>query len=279
MKVAFIGLGSIGQFMARRLVRVGFEVTGCDFSPKSLEAFDEPGAKRSADPIAAVRGADIAGICVLNDGQVEALAGDGRLFEALGKGRIAVIHSTVSPDLPRRLAKVAAQYGVELIDAGVSPGGPTIGEGKSSIFVGGAVGAVERARPYLEAFGTLAHLGPLGRGLEGKLLNNLTSTAGYGLAVSILSIARELGFDQETLRQAMLLGSAQSYALQVTPGLLRPHGHGAVGTLEGLYDTLKKDTDHGAELAGRDNPHTRVLMTAVQAMLDALQARAKEEGQ
>lgn len=279
MKVAFIGLGSIGQFMARRLVRVGFDVTGCDISPTSLEAFDEPGARREADPIAAVRGVDVAGICVLNDAQVEALAGDGRLFESLGKGGIAVIHSTVSPDLPRRLAKVAAEYGVALVDAGVSPGGPTIGEGRSSIFVGGEVAAVEKARPYLEAFGTVAHLGPPGRGLEGKLLNNLTSTAGYGLAVSILSIAQELGFDEEALRQAMLLGSGQSYALQVTPGLLRPHGHGAVGTLEGLYDTLKKDTDHGAELAGRDNPHTKVLMTAVQAMLDALKARMQEQGQ
>ena len=271
MKVAFIGLGSIGQFMARRLVRVGFEVIGCDISPSSLEAFDEPGASREADPVAAVRGVDVAGICVLDDAQVEALAGDGRLFEAMGPGGTAVIHSTVSPDLPRRLAKVAAQHAVKLVDAGVSPGGPTIGEGKSSIFVGGDTEAVERARPYLEAFGTVAHLGPLGRGLEGKLLNNLTSTAGYGLAVSILSIARELGFDEETLRQAMLLGSAQSYALQVTPGLLRPHGHGAVGTLEGLYGTLKKDTDHAAELAGRDDPHTQVLMTAVRAMLDALQ--------
>ena len=83
-------------------MRVGFEVTGCDISPTSLEAFDEPGARREADPIAAVRGVDVAGICVLNDAQVEALAGDGRLFESLGKGGIAVIHSTVSPNLPRR---------------------------------------------------------------------------------------------------------------------------------------------------------------------------------
>ncbi len=276
MKVAFIGLGSIGQFMARRLAQVGFEVTGCDKSPEMLAMFDEPGARREADPIAAVRGADVAGICVLNDAQVEALAGDGHLFDSLGKGGVAVIHSTVSPDLARSLAKVAEGYGVGLVDAGVSPGGPTIGAGKSSIFVGGEVETVERARPYLEAFGTVAHLGPVGRGLEGKLLNNLTSTAGYGLAVSILAIARELGFDEETLRQAMLLGSAQSYSLQVTPGLLRPHGHGATGTLEGLYDTLKKDTDHAAELAGPDNPHGQVMLTAARAMLDALQERAGE---
>ena len=54
-----------------------------------LAAFDEPGARREADPIEAVRGADVAGICVRTDEQVEALCGDGGLFAALGEGGIA----------------------------------------------------------------------------------------------------------------------------------------------------------------------------------------------
>ena len=274
MKVGFIGLGSIGIFMARRLARVGFEVTGCDISPEMLAAFDEPGARREADPVVAVRGADVAGICVRTDEQLEALAGDGALFAAMGEGGIAVIHSTVSPDLARRLAAVAAEHGKGLIDAGVSPGGDVVGEGKSSIFAGGDDATVARARPYLEALGKVAHLGPVGRGLEGKLLNNLASTAGYGLAASILAIARQLGFDPETLRQALLLGSGQSYALQVTPGLLNPSGLGATGTLMGLHDLLKKDVDHAVELAGPDNPHTRVLLASARAMFDALKQRA-----
>lgn len=279
MKVAFIGLGSIGQFMARRLARVGFEVTGCDMSPEALAAFDEPGTRRAADPVEAVSGAEIAGLCVRTDEQLESLCGDGRLFAALGKGGIAVVHSTVSPDLVRRLAQVAAPYGVSMVDSGVSPGGPTIGEGKSSIFVGGDDEVVARARPYLEAFGTVTHLGPLGRGLEGKLLNNLMSTAGYGLSVSILRLAQELGFDEEALRQALMGGSGQSYALMVTPGLLRPSGHGATGSLTGLHDLLKKDVDHAMELASEDNPSAMVLRAAAEAMLGELRRRAREEGQ
>ena len=135
---------------------------------------------------------------------------------------------------------------------------------------------VERARPYLEALGKVSHLGPLGRGLEGKLLNNLTSTAGYGLAVSILAIARDLGFDEAALRQALMGGSGQSYALMVTPGLLKPSGPGATGTPMGLHDLLKKDVDHAVELAGPDNPHVQLMMTCAQAMLDALKERAEE---
>jgi 3-hydroxyisobutyrate dehydrogenase len=189
------------------------------------------------------------------------------------------VHSTVSPDLVRRLAQVAAPYGVSVVDSGVSPGGPTIGEGKSSIFVGGDDEGVARARPYLEAFGTVTHLGSLGRGLEGKLLNNLMSTAGYGLSVAILRLAQELGFDEEALRQALMGGSAQSYALMVTPGLLRPSGHGATGSLMGLHDLLRKDVDHAMELAGEDNPSALVLRSAAEAMLGELRRRAGEEGQ
>jgi 3-hydroxyisobutyrate dehydrogenase-like beta-hydroxyacid dehydrogenase len=276
MKVGFIGLGSIGIFMARRLARVGFEVTGCDISPEMLAAFDEPGARREPDPIATARAADILGICVRTDAQLELLAADGLLFAALGDGGIVVIHSTVAPELAQRLAKTAARHGVGLIDAGVSPGGPHVGEGRASIFTGGEPDTVERARPYLEALGRVAHLGPVGRGLEGKLLNNLASTAGYGLSVSILTLGRRLGFDDEMLRQALLAGSAQSFALQVTPGLLRPSGPGATGTRESLHDLLKKDVDHAAELADPDDPALQVLLKAAQAMFDAL--RSDTEG-
>jgi 3-hydroxyisobutyrate dehydrogenase-like beta-hydroxyacid dehydrogenase len=274
MKVGFIGIGSIGLFMARRLVRVGFEVIGCDISPDMLAAFDEPGAKREPDPIATARGADVLGICVRTDEQLDGLAGDGALFAALGHDGIAVIHSTVTPELARRLGETAAQHGVGLIDAGVSPGGPHVGEGRASIFVGGADEDVARARPYLEALGRVAHLGPVGRGLEGKLLNNLASTAGYGLSVAILELGGRLGFDPEVLRQALLAGSAQSFALQVAPGLLHPSGPGATGTLESLHDLLKKDVDHAAHLADPDDPALEVLLGAAQSMFDALKRRA-----
>lgn len=279
MKVGFIGLGSIGIFMARRLARVGFEVTGCDISPDMLAAFDEPNSQRESDPIATARDAEVLGICVRTDEQLESLAGDGALFAAMGDGGIAVIHSTVAPELAQRLAEVAARHGVGLIDAGVSPGGPHVGEGRASIFVGGAEAVVERARPYLEALGRVAHLGPVGRGLEGKLLNNLASTAGYGLAVSIIEFGRRLGFDPDELRGALMAGSAQSFALQVAPGLLRPSGVGATSTLDSLHDLLKKDVDHAAHLAADpEDPALKVLLASAQAMFDALKARAAEAG-
>jgi 3-hydroxyisobutyrate dehydrogenase-like beta-hydroxyacid dehydrogenase len=238
MKIGFIGLGSMGAPIARRLARQGFDVTGCDVSPQALEAFDEPGTLREADPVATARGAEILGICVRTDEQLEDLVGDGAIFAALGECGIVVLNSTVAPDLARRLAEQAKAVGVGFIDVGVSGGGPAAIEGKLSLFVGGEDEVVARARPFLDAIGRVSHLGPVGRGLEGKLLNNLISIANYGMSAAILDLGDRLHFDRAQLSEALMAGSAQSFALKAVPGMLRPH-EGMPSYLDYLHDLLK----------------------------------------
>jgi len=273
MKVGFIGLGSMGAPIARRLARSGFEVTGCDIAPEMLEAFDEAGTKRSADPMETARQTDMLGICVRTDAQLEALVDGGALFEALGKGGIVILHSTVSPDLARKLAALAKTYGVGFVDVGVSGGGPAAIEGQLSLFVGGEDGDVERAMPWFEAIGkSIAHLGPVGRGQEAKLLNNLISIANYGMSAAIVDVAVALGFDREQIIAALMAGSAQSFALKVAPGFVRPRsGLGAPSSLMGLYDLLKKDV----ELCRNLPPSDPVAMEALLASCDVMLARIK----
>jgi 3-hydroxyisobutyrate dehydrogenase-like beta-hydroxyacid dehydrogenase len=273
MKVGFIGLGSMGAPIARRLARCGFDVTGCDIAPQMLEAFDEPGTKRSADPIETAKEADLLGVCVRTDEQLEALVDGGRLFEALGKGGIVILHSTVSPDLARRLAALGKSYGVGFVDVGVSGGGPAAIEGQLSLFVGGKDADIARARPWLEAIGkAIAHLGPVGRGQEAKLLNNLISIANYGMSAAIVDVATALGFDREQIVAALMAGSAQSFALKVAPGFVRPRsGLGAPNSLAGLHDLLKKDV----ELCRNLPPSDPVAMEALLASCEAMLARIK----
>ena len=95
MKIGFIGLGSMGAPIARRLARRGFEVIGCDLAPEMLQAFDEPGTTRSSDPIETARLAEQLGICVRTDEQLTNLVDGGRLFESLGEGFCAPFTVTV----------------------------------------------------------------------------------------------------------------------------------------------------------------------------------------
>jgi 3-hydroxyisobutyrate dehydrogenase-like beta-hydroxyacid dehydrogenase len=278
MKVGFIGLGSMGAPIARRLARSGFDVTGCDIAPQMLEAFDEPATKRSSDPMETARRADLLGICVRTDEQLETLIDGGKLFEALGKGGVVILHSTVSPDLARKLAALAKTYGVGFVDVGVSGGGPAAIEGQLSLFVGGEDADVERAKPWLDAIGkAMAHLGPVGRGQEAKLLNNLISIANYGMSAAIVDVAVAMGFDREQIIAALMAGSAQSFALKVAPGFVRPRSAlGAPGSLMGLHDLLKKDVELCRNLPPSDPAAMQALLASCEAMLARLKRAIKE---
>lgn len=273
MQVGFIGLGSMGAPIARRLARCGFEVIGCDVSPQMLEAFDEPGTKRSADPIETARQADQLGICVRTDEQLEALVDSGKLYEALGEGGTIILHSTVSPDLARSLAALAKDYGVGFVDVGVSGGGPAAIEGQLSLFVGAEDADLERVKPWLEAIGkSIAHLGPVGKGQEAKLLNNLISIANYGMSAAIVDVAVALGFDREETVAALMAGSAQSFALKVAPSFVVRSSHrDSPAAFMDLHDLLKKDVDHCRNLP----PSDPVAMQALLASCDVMLARIR----
>lgn len=272
----FIGLGLMGAPIARRLARQGFTVTGCDIFAPTLEKFDEPGTERTLDPIEAARDKDIVGICVRTDQQLRDLTADGAIFAAQGDGGIFIITSTVSPELAQTLEKEAADYGVSVIDVGVSGGLHYALEGKLSLFVGGDEATIKRAASWLEAIGTVSHLGPVGRGLMGKLLNNLACIANYGLSASILDLGVQLNFDREQLRQALMRGSAQSFALQVVPGMMGVREGSTAEGVADLRNLLEKDVRLSAKLAPADDPAMTALQDACEVLL-ARMDRAVEE--
>lgn len=277
-RAGFIGLGSMGAPIARRLARSGFSVFGCDVSPEMLAAFDEPGSTRTSDPMECARGSDLLGICVRTDAQLVSLVDGGKLYEALGPGGTVILHSTIAPELARSQAGLAAEHGVGFVDVGVSGGGPAAIEGQLSLFVGASEADLERARPWLDAIGkNLAHLGPVGRGQEGKLLNNLISVANYGMSAAIIDIGVDMGFDRQVLTQALNAGSAQSFAMNVGPRMVLPReGMGAPSTFMGLHDLLKKDVDHCRDLPVSDPTPLNGLLAACNVMLARIRRAAAE---
>ena len=278
MKIGFIGLGSMGAPIARRLARCDFDVIGCDIVPEMLQAFDEPNTTRSSDPIDTARLAEQLGICVRTDDQLVNLVDGGRLFDSLGKGGLVILHSTVSPTLARELALLAKGYQVGFVDVGVSGGGPAALEGKLALFVGGENADVDRAQPWLNAIGkSVAHLGPVGKGQEAKLLNNLISIANYGMSAAIVDVATALGFERDTIIEALMSGSAQSFALKVAPGFVTKRtGLGSTSSFMGLHDLLKKDVDHCRELPPSDPVAMAALLASCEAMLVRIKRAAAE---
>lgn len=192
----------------------------------------------------------------------------------------SILHSTVSPNLARELAVLARKSAVGFVDVGVSGGGPAAIEGKLTLFVGGEDADVERAKPWLDAIGkSIAHLGPVGKGQEAKLLNNLISIANYGMSAAIVDVATALGFERDTFIEALMSGSAHSFALKVAPGFVRKRGgSGSTSSFMGLHDLLKKDVDHCRELPPSDPVAMQALLASCEVMLARIKRAAAEAG-
>ncbi|HEX4244184.1 MAG TPA: NAD(P)-dependent oxidoreductase, partial [Acidimicrobiales bacterium] len=216
-RVGFIGLGSQGAPMARRIVESGFPLTIWARRAETTSAFADTPATVAATPAELGAASDIVGICVVGDADVEdvVLRPDG-VLAGMSAGGIVAIHATSHPGTTRRVAERAAERGVSVVDAPVSGGGGAAEARILLVMVGGDDDDVARCRPVFETFAEpVIHLGPLGSGQTAKLVNNLVFTAQIAVALETFSFADELGVDRAALAQVLAHGSGGSRAADI----------------------------------------------------------------
>ncbi len=220
MRVGFIGLGSQGGPMARRIIDAGYPTTLWARRPAALKPYADTAAKTAGSPAELAAHSDLVCLCVVGDADVEQVVGGAHgVLSALQAGSVIAVHSTVHPNTVRTLAEKAAAHDVSVIDAPVSGGGPAAADGRLLVMVGGDVTTVERCRPVFETYaGPVVHLGELGSGQTTKLLNNLLFTANAGTAASVLALGKALGVSPQRLTEVISRSSGSSFALSVVGG-------------------------------------------------------------
>jgi 3-hydroxyisobutyrate dehydrogenase-like beta-hydroxyacid dehydrogenase len=264
MQVGFIGLGSQGGPMARRIIEAGYPTTLWARRPATLEPFADTPAEFAESPAELAAASDLVCLCVVGDADVaEITGGECGVLAGLQPGGVVAIHSTVHPDTCRDLAKEAAAQEVSVIDAPVSGGGPAASKGCLLAMVGGDTDVVERCRPVFETYADpVVHVGDLGSGQTTKLLNNLLFTANLGTAAAALALARALGVSPDRLTEVLSLSSGNSFALNAirgAGGLDRVAGH--AGAL------LRKDVRLLVDLADQTTADGGAVLDAADAAL------------
>jgi 3-hydroxyisobutyrate dehydrogenase len=268
MRVGFIGLGSQGAPMARRITEGGYELTLWARRPSSVEPYADTAAKVAGTPAELGAASDLVCLCVVGDDDVrQVLDGEDGVLAGLKPGGIIAIHSTVHPDTCRELAETAAAQGVSVIDAPVSGGAPAASEGTLLVMVGGDEDAVARARPVFATFADpIVHLGAVGSGQVTKILNNLLFSANLGAAVSALELGEALGVPRKELCEVLSRGSATSKAVNS----ITMFG----GTLEGLAPIagalLQKDVRLAASLADAASAPQGTVFTVADTALESM---------
>ena len=264
MRVGFIGLGSQGGPMARRIVEGGHETTLWARRPATLEPFADTAAKIAESLAELAAASDLVCLCVVGDADIEELTdGEDGLLAAMQPGGVIAVHSTVHPTTCRDLAKRADSQGISIVDAPVSGGGPAASEGRLLVMVGGDADVVERCRPVFETYADpVVHLGDLGSGQTTKLLNNLLFTANLGTAAAVLSLADALGVSPDRLTEVVSRSSGNSFALNALGGV------GGLERLAGLAGTLlQKDVRLVVDLADRAAAPAGAVLDAADATL------------
>jgi 3-hydroxyisobutyrate dehydrogenase len=210
----FIGLGSQGAPMARRMVEAGFPLVLWARRPEALAAYADTPARSAASIRELGAQCEHVGICVVNDADVAEVCAE--LIPSMRPGSRIAIHSTIHPQSCADLERRAAQHGIALIDAPVSGGAPSAAAGTMTVMVGGSIEALLAARPVFETFATkILHLGDVGAGQKAKLLNNTLLTGNIAVAHHIMTAADELGVDRAALVDLVSASSGRSFGFDV----------------------------------------------------------------
>jgi 3-hydroxyisobutyrate dehydrogenase-like beta-hydroxyacid dehydrogenase len=202
--------------MARHLRAKGFEVMGTDISPEALARAESVGIRTAATAREVAAVSDFVIIVVGFDSEVEqVLFGRDGVSEGSRPGLIVGVASTVAPRTMRRLKDRADRAGIIIVDMPLTRGERAAETGTMLTMVGGDAAVFEAIKPALQTFAdAIFHVGDVGAGQVGKMVNNLILWACISANHEGLKLAKTLGVDPERLRVALNESSAGNWALK-----------------------------------------------------------------
>jgi 3-hydroxyisobutyrate dehydrogenase-like beta-hydroxyacid dehydrogenase len=219
-RVGLIGLGKMGLPMGRLLHQRGFTVSGYDVALAAIKAAAAAGIRPVNSPKAVAAASDLVIVAVGFDAEVEAvLFGDNGVLAGAGDGSVIAIASTIAPHSMQGIAaRLKDRPGIALLDIPLCRGEGAAQEGKLLIMGGGDKAAFDACRAAFAAFAdAVFHLGPVGAGQVGKMVNNLILWACISANEEGFKLAHTLGVEREILRAALLDSSASNWSLATRP--------------------------------------------------------------
>lgn len=267
--IGFIGLGSMGQPMAARLVRAGFTVIVTYHRNKApAEALKAMGADM-VDTIreVALKSDIIITVLPADDEIKEVYRSSEGLLVNLRPGAVCIDMTSARPDTIKEVADQAAAKGITVLDAPVSGGVIGAQNGTLTIMIGGNEDIVEECRPILEAMGKkIFYTGEVGSGKAVKMINQLLNACNTYIASEALCLAKAMAIDPVILCNVINESSGGSWVFQNTvPKFIIP-GNFKSGFKLNL---MKKDIGLAMQQANQDGislPITGLIYQIYQAV-------------
>lgn len=211
--LGFIGVGVMGNPIAKHLIAKGHGVVVYDRSDAAVRAMVQAGAQAAASTgEVADRAAVVFTSLPTPTVFTQVLTGEVAAGRAV---KVVVDLSTVGSRATRHAAAVLRDKGIDLVDAPVSGGAAGAKAGTLAVMVAGRESAVAQVKDLLESFGKLFMVGPEpGQAQLLKLLNNMLSSTAFAITSEAFVAGVKGGLDPQVMMAAINAGSGRSGASQ-----------------------------------------------------------------
>jgi 3-hydroxyisobutyrate dehydrogenase-like beta-hydroxyacid dehydrogenase len=222
MKIGFVGLGSMGSGMARRLIEAGHTLAVYNRTRSRAEPFRSSGT-RVADSVHDVAaGADVLISMLADDRALEEIVfPPGDALQALPAGAVHCSMSTISVALSQRLAAAHHEHRQQYLAAPVFGRPEAAAAGKLFVVAAGPEDQVQRCAPIFDVVGQKTfNAGPDAPAANViKLAGNFMITAVIESLAESVALARKHDMDPRVLLD-VLTGSLFSAPIYSTYGTI-----------------------------------------------------------
>lgn len=212
--IAVLGTGTIGFPVARNLAQAGYDVCAWNRTREKAEPLADEGVTVAGSISAAVADAEVL-ITFLADGSAVEEVMEEAAPAAAG-GVMWIQSSTIGIAATERLAEIASDHGLVLVDAPVLGTKEPAEKGELVVFASGPDEAKEICEPIFDAIGKATRwVGEAGAGQRFKLVINTWLLAAVEGVAEAISLARVLGLDPNEVLDALSGGPLDMPYLQL----------------------------------------------------------------
>jgi 3-hydroxyisobutyrate dehydrogenase-like beta-hydroxyacid dehydrogenase len=265
-RIGFIGIGLMGQHMARCLLEGGYPLIVWNRTAGKANSLLAAGAHWVDSPKAVAQASDVV-ITMVTDSKASegVICGTGGVLEGAHPGLILIDMGSIAPKVSRSIAARAMAGGVSMLDAPVTGNPKVASEGKLGIMVGGPKETFETCLPILEKMGIkIVYVGENGKGSTLKLINNLILGIAIEAVAEAFVLATKVGIDPQKVIEITSVGGARTGAMETRGPRMARHEFTPHFSTNNMYKDLSSAM-RLAEEAGVSLPAASISMEMLRA--------------
>jgi 3-hydroxyisobutyrate dehydrogenase len=212
MNCGFIGLGMLGEKMAKKILQAGHSLQVYDQDTKAVERLVAAGATGAGSVQDTTSHIDTLITCLPSPAIcAQVMTGAGGALETLSAGSCWIEMSTTDADEMKRLASLACERGIDVLECPATGGVHRAVTGQMTLLVGGDEVVFERLRPLLEIMsGQIVYMGEIGNASLIKVVTNLLCLIDLVAMGEGLMLAKRGGLDLARCYEAITASSGSS---------------------------------------------------------------------